>query len=112
MGLLSIIEHNQVVVLSKKNCSDCEKLRKLLNSKCIEFKYVVIDEILKTNVDEDVIFGDIENLKKKWEIHSYPMMFIKEIYIGNYKTILEKNVFNEFNNILKNANIYFEEESF
>ena len=110
MSLVKIIKDNKFVVLSKKNCPNCLKLKTLLDKKQISYKYIVLENYMEKYDDDDFIFDDIENLKKKWNITSYPMTFIDDEFIGHYSEIEKMNSFNSFNNILTSKGIHFEED--
>ena len=105
MSILSVVKNNEFVVISKKLCKNCIKLKDLLNSKQISFVTICIDEYMEMYDDDDSIFNDLDQLKSKWNITSYPMTFINNEFIGDYITIEKMNAFDKFDIILKTKNI-------
>ena len=107
MSILSVVKNNEFVVISKKLCKNCIKLKDLLNSKQISFVTICIDEYMEMYDDDDSIFNDLDQLKSKWNITSYPMTFINNEFIGDYITIEKMNAFDKFDIILKTKNINY-----
>jgi hypothetical protein len=104
MSLLSIIEKsNIVVVISKKHCINCQKLKVLFKANNVVFENIIIENLIDQSKDSDIenkIFEDIETLKRKWGIKSYPMTFNKNEYIGDYNKIKRLNTFEmKFNSV-------------
>lgn len=108
MSLLEILDSNKLVLISKSACPNCVKLKAFFNEKQISYLTVSIEEYLEDTDDDDKVFGEIDFLKKTWEITSYPMTFINGKYIGNYNHILNMNTFGQLDSILEQANINFE----
>lgn len=109
MSLVKLIENKKFVVLSKKQCPNCKKLKEMLDAKKLTYEYIIIEDYMELFDDDDFIFDDIEFLKKKWNITSYPMTFIDNEFIGTYSDIQKMNSFNTLNNILKSKGILFED---
>ena len=107
MSILSIIEKNEFVVISKKLCKNCTKLKDLLNSKQVSFISIGMEDHMEKYDDDDFIFDEIEHLKTKWGITSYPMTFIKNEFVGDYTAIEKMNAFGDFDILLKNKNIHY-----
>jgi glutaredoxin-related protein len=57
--------------------------------------------------DDDFIFDEIEELKNKWHITSYPMTFIDGKFVGDYAAIDKLNTFNNFEKLLKDNGIEY-----
>lgn len=108
MSLVKMIENERFIVIGKKNCPNCIKLKKILDEKNLSYKYILIEEYMELYDDDDFIYDDIEFLKNKWNITSYPMTFIDAEFIGSYSEIQKMNSFNAFNNILISKNIPFD----
>jgi len=109
MSLVKLIETKKFVVIGKKNCPNCKKLKELLDDKKLTYEYILIEEYMEMFDDDDFIYDDIEFLKKKWDITFYPMTFIDNEFIGTYSEIQKMNSFDTFNNILKSKGIPFED---
>ena len=108
MSLVKLIESKKFIVIGKKNCPNCIKLKNLLDEKKLNYEYILIEEYMSIYDDDDFIYDDIDFLKKKWNITSYPMTFIDNEFIGSYFEIQKMNLFDTFNNILKSKHILFE----
>jgi glutaredoxin len=93
----SIINNNNIVILSKDNCKFCDKSYNLLNNKNIKyFKFNIslyIDDELFDSIYDQIM--SITNNAK-----SYPMIFIEKKYIGG---------FNQLNKYIRNKEL---QESF
>lgn len=109
MSLVKLIETKKFVVISKKQCPNCKKLKELLDAKKLAYEYILLEDYMELFDDDDFIFDDIEHLKKKWNITAYPMTFIDNEFIGTYSEIQKMNSFDTFNNILKSKGIPFED---
>lgn len=109
MSLVKLVEKTKFVVISKKNCPNCNKLKELLDDKKLKYEYILIEDYMELFEDDEFIFDDIEYLKKRWNITAYPMTFIDNEFIGTYSEIQKMNSFDTFNNILKSKNIPFED---
>ena len=109
MSLVKLIETKKFVVISKKQCPNCKKLKEMLDAKKLAYEYILLEDYMELFDDDDFIFDDIELLKKKWNITAYPMTFIDNEFIGTYSEIQKMNSFDTFNNILKSKGIPFED---
>lgn len=81
MSILKAVENSQLLVISKKICRNCVKLKDLLESQKISYRSVVLEDYMEMYDDDEFIFEEIELLKKKHKIDSYPMVFINSEYI-------------------------------
>lgn len=106
-SIIQILEENKVVVISKKNCSYCVKLKALLLKKVIEYSCIEIESFMSTFDDDNSVLDDIDTLKGKWGITSYPMFFINNIHIGDYGPINKMNVFDECDKVLNDNKVSF-----
>lgn len=90
MYLKSLIENNtnQLIILSKPNCIQCEKLIKTSENRNISMKIVKINELPNDEIDEALDY--IDEMKSKHEIKSYPITFFKNEYVGDYNLVIEK----------------------
>jgi len=66
-----------------------------------------MEDYMEKYDDDDFIFDEIEHLKTKWSITSYPMTFIKNEFVGDYAAIEKMNAFGDFDILLKNKNIHY-----
>lgn len=107
MSLLALIKNSKIIVISKKSCRYCVKLKELLNSKNITYVNINVEDYMEKFDDDDFIFDEIEQLKGQWNITSYPMTFIDNEFIGDYTTIEKMNAFGNFDILLKNKNINY-----
>jgi len=107
MSLINLIENSKVFVISKKQCSNCVLLHELLLQKQIIYENIEIESYMDSFDDNDFVLDNVDELKKKWSITSYPMFFINNIYIGDYNTISKMNIFDEFNEILIDNDVDF-----
>jgi len=107
MSILSSIENNRVVVISKEACIYCVWLKELLNIKKIPYVNIGLEVYMEMFDDDDFIFGEIEYLKLKWNIKTYPMTFIDGEFIGDYTAIEKMNTFGELDIQLKNKGIRY-----
>ena len=105
MSLVNLVKNEKILMLSKKACINCNKLKQLLSDKNITYKTIVLEEYMENFDDDDFIFDDIESLKKTFNISSYPMLFIDGNFVGHYSEIKKMNICNDFNNYLKEHNI-------
>lgn len=105
MSILASIKKNRVVVISKKACGYCVKLKELLNTKRIPYINIGVEEYMEMYDDDDFIFEEIEHLKSKWNIKTYPMTFIDGAFFGDYSAIEKMNVFGDLDIQLKNKGI-------
>lgn len=108
MSIIAKINKEPVVVLSKKICGNCSRLKSLLNSMRIEFKDVVVEDYAELYEDDDFIFDEIQDLKARWSIMSYPMMFINAKFVGHYSEIQQLLMFGKFEKLLEMNDIKFE----
>ena len=102
MSILSSIKKNMVVVISKKTCIYCVKLKELLNSKKIPYVNIGLENYMEMYDDED-----IEYIKSKWNIKTYPITFIDGEFIGDYNAIEKMNTFGDLDIKLKNKGIEY-----
>jgi len=107
MSILSSIKKNMVVVISKKTCIYCVRLKELLNSKKIPYVNIGLEAYMEMYDDDDFIFEEIEYLKLKWNIKTYPMTFIDGEFIGDYSAIEKMNTFGDLDIQLKNKGIEY-----
>jgi len=105
MSILSSIKKNRIVVISKKSCRSCVLLKELLNSKKIPYVNIVLEDYMEIYDDDEFIFEEIEELKSKWNIKTYPMTFIDGEFFGDYSTIEKMNAFGNLDTQLKNRGI-------
>lgn len=110
MSLIKIIEKEKFVVLSKKVCPNCVKLKKILDDKEIVYTSIVIEDYMEKFDDDDFIFDDLDELKRKWNIKSYPMTFIDNQFIGDFTEIQKMNSFDTFNNMLRSKGVAFKDD--
>ena len=96
-------------MLSKKSCDNCSKLKLMLSEKKIKHETIVIEDYMDKFDDDDFIFDDLESLKESFNITSYPMLFINGNFVGHYSEIKKMNISNDFNNYLKEHDIYYED---
>tara|TARA_B100000405_G_scaffold142631_1_gene99837 strand:+ start:603 stop:947 length:345 start_codon:yes stop_codon:yes gene_type:complete len=107
MSIIKKIENTPVICISKKQCINCKKLKALFDEMHIEHSVIVVEEYMEMYDDDDFIFDEIEELKSRWAITSYPMTFIKGNFLGHYNEIMRLVTFNQFESILKQKNIDF-----
>ena len=107
MSLINLIENTKVFIISKKRCSNCVLLHELLRQKQIRYEHIEIESYMDCFDDNDFVLDNVDELKKKWSITSYPMFFINNTYIGDYNKIHKMNMFNEFNEILIDNGVDF-----
>ena len=81
MSILKAVQNSELLVISKKICRNCVKLKNLLESQKISFRSIVLEDYMEMYDDDDFIFEEIEHLKKTHKIDSYPMVFINSEYI-------------------------------
>jgi glutaredoxin len=74
----------------------------------IEFKDVVVEDYAELYEDDDFIFDEIQDLKARWSIMSYPMMFINANFVGHYSEIQQLLMFGKFEKLLEMNDIKFE----
>jgi glutaredoxin len=77
--ILKTIKENIFVVISKPQCYYCILVKELLRIKNIDYVEIIYNENMTS---------DIEYLKSKYNIKSYPMIFINKIYIGGYRELI------------------------
>lgn len=107
MSIIKKIENTAVVVISKKNCKNCTKLKALFDEMHIEHTVILLEDYMEMYDDDDFIFEEIEELKSRWSITSYPMPFVNGSFLGHYDEIMRLVTFNQFENMLKNKKIEF-----
>lgn len=81
MSILKAVKCSHLLVISKKNCRNCVKLKELLDNMSVSYDRIVLEEYMEMYDDDDFIFEEIEHLKKAHKIDSYPMVFIRSEYI-------------------------------
>lgn len=101
MSLNYIIDNNNFVIISKDNCNNC----KILDSNLKQFnihnlQYFNINKMLNIYDEHstemsDMLLQDMELLKTKWNIKSYPMIFIKQKSM-QYDTVMNLITFDNF----------------
>ena len=106
--LLNILKNKKMLVVSKNNCIECSKLYAFLKDRKINFEFFNINEMVDHDEFDDVM-DDIEYLKKIYDIREYPILFIENKYIGNFKMVSKMDTFDEFTNILDECDISHEE---
>ena len=107
MSIIKKIENTAVVVISKKSCQNCSKLKALFDEMHIEHTAIMLEDYMEMYDDDDFIFDEIEELKSRWAITSYPMTFVQGNFLGHYNEIMHLVTFNQFEIILKQKNIEF-----
>lgn len=105
MSILASIKKNRIVVISKKACRSCVLLKELLSNKKIPYVSIGIEDYMEMYDDDDFIFEEIEHLKSKWNITTYPMTFIDGEFFGDYSAIEKMNAFGNLDIQLKNKGI-------
>ncbi len=108
MSIIHIIKNNKLVVISKRGCHNCLKLKQLLGSKKITYETIHLENFMEMYDGDELILEEIDSLKKAWNIMSFPMTFIDNAFIGHYKDIEKMNVFSEFDDMLLKKNVLFE----
>ena len=104
--LLSLLKNKKVLVISKNNCNECSKLYTFLQNKKINFDIFNVSDY--TNHEEfEEIMNDIDYLKSVHYIMEYPMLFIENIYIGNFKYVSNMDTFGAFNDLLDKYNVSY-----
>ena len=73
----------------------------------IEHTVILLEDYMEKYDDDDFIFDEIEELKSRWSITSYPMPFVNGSFLGHYDEIMRLVTFNQFENMLKNKKIEF-----
>jgi len=92
MSLINLIKNSQVFIISKRKCSHCVLLYELLQQKQIRYEHIEIESYMDGFDNNDFVLDNIEELKKKWNITSYHMLFINNNYIGNFDKIMKMNM--------------------
>ncbi|CEI91035.1 hypothetical protein RMCBS344292_05339 [Rhizopus microsporus] len=88
------IMQNKVTVFSRNFLPECIQAKELLNQNNIQF------------LDVDIEKGDYtlefdNSLKAKTGQHNYPMIFIKQQYIGNYNDLVNLHHSGELQRMLQ-----------
>jgi len=113
MSLNDIINNNDFVIISKDNCNNCKILDLNLKQFNIHnLKYFNINHMLSAYDEHctemsDILLQDIELLKTKCNINTYPMIFIKHEYI-QYDTVINLITFDNFIKYLDDASILYD----
>lgn len=108
MSLLSIIKNNdKLLVFGKKICPNCKKLKNLLEGIDVEFDTILIEDYMAKYDDDDIIFEEIELLKKKHDISSYPFIFIKSDFDGGFDRYKRMSDIGTLTAYLKSKNVAF-----
>ena len=97
-----------MLIISKKQCKNCKKLKEMLDKKSIKYMSLIIEDYIDTMDDDEFIMKEMQLIKAKWNISMYPMLFIDGEYLGDYGTIEKMNTFEEFNSILSDKGIGYE----
>lgn len=77
-----------MLVLSKKICVNCAKLKAVLQDSGVEYRSIVIEDFVQMCDDDEAVFNELENLKKKHGIKAYPIIFIDKTFVqGGYSEL-------------------------
>ena len=110
--LSNTISLNPIVVISKKNCPKFLKLYDFLKKMKIKFITFDICSSEYEDIYEDIL-DEIDHFKKKFLIKEFPMLFVKETYVGNFKDVVKMTSsqlfkINDFEKLLIDNGIKFE----
>ena len=112
MSILKAIKNSQLLVISKKICRNCVKLKELLDDISVSYNSIVLENYMEMYDDDDFIFEEIEHLKKTHKIDSYPMVFINSEYIpSGYTEFSRMNEVGILVDYLKEKGITFNREN-
>lgn len=112
MSILKAVENSQLLVISKKICRNCIKLKELLDNISVSYDSIVLENYMEMYDDDDFIFEEIEHLKKTLKIDSYPMVFINSEYIpSGYTEFSRMNEVGILVDYLKEKGITFNREN-
>jgi len=106
MSLLTAVKDSHMLVISKKVCPNCVKLKSLLQEAGITYHSVVIEDYMEMVDDDDRVFDEIEYLKNKYKITSYPMVFIGSEHIeGGYHELRRQDELGVLAGYMKGKNV-------
>jgi glutaredoxin len=112
MSILKAVENSHLLVISKKICRNCVKLKELLDNISVSYDSIVLETYMEMYDDDDFIFEEIEHLKKNHKIDSYPMVFIRSEYIpSGYTEFSRMNEVGILVDYLKEKGITFNREN-
>lgn len=112
MSLFTAIKNNKtILVFGKKICPNCKKLKSILEHVSVEFDTILIEDYMEKYDDDDLIFDELEYLKQKFNIKSYPFIFIKSEFDGGYDKYKKMNDIGVLENYLKSKEISFIEKN-
>ena len=112
MSILKAVENSQLLVISKKICRNCVKLKELLDNISVSYDSIVLENYMEMYDDDDFIFEEIEHLKKTLKIDSYPMVFINSEYIpSGYTEFSRMNEVGILVDYLKEKGLTFNREN-
>lgn len=112
MSILKAVENSHLLVISKKICRNCVKLKELLDNISVSYDSIVLENYMEMYDDDDFIFEEIEHLKKTHKIDSYPMVFIRSEYIpSGYTEFSRMNEVGILVDYLKEKGITFNSEN-
>lgn len=89
-NLLSIIDSNQIVLITRPGCDNCIKLKNyFLENNHMYYHYDVSK--LDDNEYEDVV----SKLKNQYDMTVYPLTFVEKKCINDYKEVMKMLLFKD-----------------
>jgi glutaredoxin len=109
-----IIQHlndHLITIITVPGCGDCKKMKLFLSSIGVESSYISIFDLNK--IDEENYESYVLDIVDITNTRACPMLFFKNIYIGDLQTIIHKHACCELQKVLKkDLEIYIDEISF
>lgn len=88
MSLFAEIDNTKMLVISKKICVNCSKLKAVLQNNGVEYRSIVLEDFVQMCDDDEAVFNELENLKKTHNIKMYPVVFINQTFVqGGYSEL-------------------------
>lgn len=81
------MEDNDTVIFSKPGCSGCDQAKKLLDSRKMEYKELILDIGQQKDPNKNYVSRDFL-LEKVPNARTVPQIFLKGRYIGGFAELV------------------------